>query len=163
MKLNLGCGDKVRPGWTNIDTQDFGQEIVSDLRRLPLDDGVAIQADAIHVIEHFNVWEGPALLAEWCRVLKPAGVLRVEFPEWGKLMGIIETSDPNAKDTRHFLYGALYGDYVRRDPYMTHRWCYRSADVAEMMADAGFALVVISAPAYHVFERDAAVLGVKAC
>lgn len=163
MRLNLGCGEKVRPGWINVDAQDFGQEIVSDLRRLPLDDEVAVTADAIHVIEHFDAWEGPALLKEWHRVLKPAGVLRVEFPEWAKVMGIIKTCDTYSKEARHFLYGALYGDYARQDPYMTHRWCYRAEDVSEMMFDAGFAMVIRSAPAYHVYERDAAVIGVKAC
>ena len=162
MRLNIGCGIKIREGWTNIDITDNGQEIVSDIRTLPLDDNVAVEAEAIHVIEHFNVWEAEGLIKEWFRVLKPGGVLRVEFPEFQKVLDTIKRmKDTTAEDALTYLYGALYGDFKYENPYMTHLWCFQAKDIALLMSQIGFGFVYVGAPLYHRHERDVAVVGVK--
>jgi len=147
----------------NVDIGDYGQEVNSDLRTLPFDDNSAFQADAIHVIEHFPAWEAEPLITEWFRVMMPGGVLRVEFPDFTKVLKIIQ----NAKDLTderllEFLYGALYGDYKEKNLFMTHRWCFLPADVSMLMKQVGFEYVITSFPTYHYMERDAAVVGVKA-
>lgn len=76
VRLNLGCGDKILPGYINVDLVDerAGQkpEVVcdiSDLRSFP--SNYADEVMAVHVVEHFWRWEVEAVLREWLRVLKP--------------------------------------------------------------------------------------------
>lgn len=165
MRLNIGCGKKVREGWTNIDITDNGQEIVSDIREIPLDDNSAYEAEAIHVLEHFNVWEAEPLLREWFRVLMPGGVLRIECPDMTKILTAIRKfKDEEALETDAFLawlYGALYGDFVLEDKFMTHCWTFRQSDVAGLMSNVGFGYVVSVAPVYHRPQRDMAIVGIK--
>ena len=56
--------------------------MAADLLALPFPDGYADEARAIHVIEHFQVWDAPTAMAEWVRVLKPGGVLAATVPAW---------------------------------------------------------------------------------
>ena len=90
-RLNLGCGDKPLDGWTNVDGGD-GEwyDAPPDERVIALDAFVAMaalpsgSADFVyseHFFEHFTVDEGRRLLAEWRRILKPGGVVRVVTPD----------------------------------------------------------------------------------
>ena len=75
LKLNLGCGTNLLPGWDNHD-QDV------DLRQpLPWPDAAADYILLEHVLEHFNSAAGYSILEECWRVLKPGGVLRVCVPD----------------------------------------------------------------------------------
>src|SRR6185295_17614324 len=85
MKLNLGCGDKILPGYVNVDVAesrlDRKPDVVCDLHVLtPFEDGVADEILSVHVIEHFWRWEVVDVLKEWLRVLKPAGLMVIECP-----------------------------------------------------------------------------------
>ena len=165
MRLNLGCGRRPKKGWTNVDVQNFGQEIVSDLLDLPLDDEVADEAMAIHVIEHFDVWDSEVALNEWFRVLKPGGQLLVEFPDLRKVISKIRETDEAelyTPENLSWLYGALYGNYPLKDTWMTHRWTFDPQDIAGAMLNAGFRPVaILKEPNYHRVDRDAAVIGYK--
>jgi len=63
LRLNLGCGDKILPGYVNVDaaTSRKGQEpdVLGDLRALPFPPGHADEILAVHVIEHFYPWDRP--------------------------------------------------------------------------------------------------------
>ena len=89
MKIyNLGSGDMGRQeGIINVDCRHLPTvDIVADVRKLPLPDN---EADGIlnrNLIEHFGRNEIKPLLAEWVRVLKPGGFLRVETVDMGNLM-----------------------------------------------------------------------------
>lgn len=81
--LNLGCGDRYHPAWTNVDFRSKGGNVIAyDLRKgIPFDSN---QYDLVYhsnVIEHFCKTEAPLFLDECHRVLKDGGVLRVAFPD----------------------------------------------------------------------------------
>jgi SAM-dependent methyltransferase len=90
-KLNFGCGDEALPGWTNIDGGDgtwydappdervFALDVFRALAVLP-DRCVDVIASE-HFFEHFSLDDGHRLLAEWFRVLRPGGVLRITCPD----------------------------------------------------------------------------------
>lgn len=82
-KLNLGCGARALPSWTNLDfVARPGLVTAHDLRTaLPFADGCFDAVYHSHVLEHFDRPQGARLLAECFRVLRPGGTLRVVVPD----------------------------------------------------------------------------------
>jgi len=80
LRLHLGCGQSPIPGWLNVDVQALpGVDRVLDVRKgLPFENVAAIYAE--HFLEHLDVADGLACLAECRRVLAPDGILRISTP-----------------------------------------------------------------------------------
>jgi predicted SAM-dependent methyltransferase len=81
--LNVGCGERFLPGWTNVDfaAQD-GRVLAHDLRtRLPFGSNEFAFVYQSHVLEHLRPGEAEHLLHECYRVLCPGGLLRVVVPD----------------------------------------------------------------------------------
>lgn len=77
VRLNLGAGDQPIPGFTSIDRKG-GQEVY------PLGDAdeSVDEIRASHVLEHFSHRQTSSVLAEWARVLKPGGVMKIAVPDF---------------------------------------------------------------------------------
>ncbi|MFH1044955.1 MAG: methyltransferase domain-containing protein, partial [Pseudomonadota bacterium] len=61
-KLNLGCGDKILPGYLNVDVVEsrrgFKPDVICDLHQLtPFEDNSVDEILSVHVVEHFWRWE----------------------------------------------------------------------------------------------------------
>jgi SAM-dependent methyltransferase len=60
LKLHLGCGRTILPGWVNVDIQrNDGVDVVADFDRcsttpLPFPDDSVIEIQAFHLIEHLS-------------------------------------------------------------------------------------------------------------
>lgn len=81
LKLDLGAGDVSPEGYVPLGRQ-HGTEIY------PLSDYFDNSVDVVraaHVLEHFPHRQIPDVLAEWVRVLKPGGILRIAVPDFEKL------------------------------------------------------------------------------
>lgn len=79
-RLNVGCGNDVRPGWVNFDCIDYGGNQVGDLNRYPwpFQDNEFTEVLASHVLEHlanFNL----AITEIW-RVCRPGALVVVRVP-----------------------------------------------------------------------------------
>jgi predicted SAM-dependent methyltransferase len=110
LKLHLGCGPTVVPGWENVDKspsvylarfprlrrvlhragviddaqgKGFPSGIVhADVsRRLPYADGSASYVYSSHLIEHLSRWQALRFVRECRRVLRPGGIMRVATPD----------------------------------------------------------------------------------
>lgn len=114
LRLHLGCGSTVVPGWENIDKSptarvppqlrtvlrrvgllseqqaaaDFPAGIVhADVRQgLSYDGGTVAFVYSSHMIEHLARWQALELLRECRRVLKPGGVVRIATPDLAELV-----------------------------------------------------------------------------
>jgi SAM-dependent methyltransferase len=116
LRLHLGCGSTVVPGWENIDKSPsivlarvphlrralaavgvltreqanavFPSGIVrADVRRgLPYEDETVHYIYSSHMIEHMARWQGLALVRECRRVLMPEGVLRLATPDLAQVV-----------------------------------------------------------------------------
>ena len=161
VRLNLGCGAKVWPGFINVDlASNFYQstpDVVSDLRKLPFPDDYADEAHAIHVVEHFYLWDVEPMLREWKRVLKPGGLLAIEVPCLDKVL--VQFQKPNPPLRKTWL--ALYGEIDSRDPNMVHKWCYSASQLENALKHVGFKDVVVKEPLFHQADRDMRVEGTK--
>ena len=171
MKLNLGCGDKILPGYVNVDVAPAraGQkpDVICDLHRLePFEDGSADEILAVHVVEHFWRWEVVDVLREWVRVLKPRAPMILECPN---LQSACEQflrdpdmfSGPGQEGQRTMW--VFYGDPRWRDPLMVHRWGYTPGSLAKVMIQAGLTRVRQEPAQFKLREpRDMRLVGVKA-
>lgn len=120
-------------------------------------DNYADEAMAIHVIEHFHVWEAVPVIREWVRVLKPGGKLILECPSLPKILALANV--PQVPPD--FTYWGLYGDPKWQDPAMMHKWCYGPMQLGKFMNDAGLANVREEPPLFHQRIRDMRLTGIK--
>ena len=129
----------------------------ADLRELPFPDNYADEARAIHVIEHFHVWEAPKVITEWVRVLKPGGMLALECPCLDKIIKLFDV--PNVPP--YMTYWGLFGDPRLEDPLMCHKWCFTEAMLRRLMAKAGLVNIRGEPPQFHQPVRDMRLVGFK--
>ena len=170
MKLNLGCGDKILPGYINVDVMESRRglkpDVICDLHQLtPFENDSADEILSVHVIEHFWRWEVLDVLKEWIRVRKPGGKMIVECPNLISacqelLKDSDKTSGPGLEGQRSMW--VFYGDPSWKDPYMVHRWGYTPSSLARLMHEAGLADIRQEPAQFKLREpRDMRVTGIK--
>jgi hypothetical protein len=76
VKLNIGAGSTVIPGFTAID-----RKLGSEAFPLKYADNSVDEIRASHILEHFTFTDAQAALKEWTRVLKPGGKIRLAVPD----------------------------------------------------------------------------------
>lgn len=182
LKLNLGCGNKIyerEGGWVNVDviepniavdiigdiTNDqcesgsespkFHQSLLQELKYI--DDEVADEVHAYHVIEHFYRSEVPEVLKEWKRVLKPNGLIVLEQPDILKCAANFLTGMTRGDNTLIHNMGILgfYGDGTPEEPYMGHKWGWFPETLANELVNAGFVDVKLEQAKTHMRDlRD---------
>lgn len=170
MKLNLGCGDKILPGYVNVDVAPsragHKPDVLCDLHRLEgFADNTADEILAVHVVEHFWRWEVVDVLREWVRVLRPGGRMVLECPN---LKSACEQflADPElhagpGPEGQRSMW-VLYGDPSWQDPLMVHRWGYTPQSLARVMAEAGLVDLRQEPAQFKLREpRDMRVVGTK--
>lgn len=170
VRLNLGCGDKILPGYVNVDVVEARAgkrpDVLCDLHDLSVfPDNHADEIMAIHVVEHFWRWEVEDILREWVRVLKPGGRMILECPN---LVSACEEflKDPDVysregKDGQRTMW-VFYGDPSWKDPYMIHRWGYTPNSLKALLESVGLSDVHQEPALYKLREpRDMRVVGAK--
>lgn len=156
MKLHLGCGKRRLDGYMNIDLAD--SDMNCDIRHLPFDDNSVDEIIAIHVFEHFYLFESSRVLREWKRVLKPDGLLILELPCFEKVIEHIENGAPD-----NLTRWAMFGDPTTHsdgEPAL-HKWLWYSAELVDLMTRIGFSSAACSEPVFHRKDRDMRVVAVK--
>ena len=80
--LNVGCGRRFHPAWTNIDLESYDPSVDEyDITQgLPYPDNHFDAVYHSHVLEHLEPQHGEKLLSECYRVLRVGGVLRIVVP-----------------------------------------------------------------------------------
>ncbi len=84
LRLNIGCGRDIRPGWVNVDSARLpGVDIVQDLETLrdtplPIADNSVDEFLLCHVIEHIR--DPLGMMQELYRVAKPDAKLVAQCP-----------------------------------------------------------------------------------
>ena len=170
IRLNLGCGDMLLPGYVNVDVaaerRGRQPDVVCDIRDLSaFPDNHADEVMAIHVIEHFYRWEVVDLIKEWVRVLKPGGQLVLECPNLLSACEALlakpeQAAQPGQAGSRTMW--CFYGDPSWQDPLMCHRWLYTPQSLAQVMHEAGLRELAQKAPQFKArHPRDMRVVGSK--
>jgi predicted SAM-dependent methyltransferase len=86
--LNLGCGTRHHPDWTNVDFISTGEGVIAyDLKKgIPFDNNLFDVVYHSHVLEHFPKNEAKSFITECYRVLKPGGIMRVAVPDLERIV-----------------------------------------------------------------------------
>lgn len=170
IRLNLGCGDKILPGYINVDVAEVRAghrpDVLCDLRELkPFANASVDEILAVHVVEHFWRWEVVAILREWARTLKPGGRMILECPNLISacaefLRDPDNASGPGPEGQRSMW--VFYGDPRWQDPLMVHRWGYTPRSLAMVMAEAGLVNLRQEPAQFKLREpRDMRIVGEK--
>lgn len=170
VRLNLGCGDKILPGYVNVDVvaSRAGKtpDVLCDLHDLSVfPDNHADEVMAIHVVEHFWRWEVEAVLREWVRVLKPGGKMILECPNLAsaceEFLKNPDLFSREGKEGQRTMW-VFYGDPAWKDPYMIHRWGYTPNSLKALLESVGLSSVRQEPAQYKLREpRDMRITGVK--
>ncbi len=144
-KLNLGCGDKILPGYINVDVaasrRGLKPDVLCDLHQLaPFENDSVDEILSVHVVEHFWRWEVVGILREWVRVLKPGGTMFLECPNLlaacHELLQNPDIATGPGQEGQRTMW-VFYGDPAWQDPLMIHRWGYSPRSLAQVMHEAG--------------------------
>lgn len=144
-RLNLGCGKVRFPDWINIDlsTSDSAADLAWDLRDpLPVGDNSCEYIYTEHVLEHFTVEHGLALMRECRRALQPGGVVRIAMPS---LDVLVEKSANGHWRDQDWLHWPQFAHIQTRAEMMNiafrswgHLWLYDREEFHRRLKEAGF-------------------------
>jgi SAM-dependent methyltransferase len=81
--LNLGCGKRFHPDWTNVNFTTTGSDVIAhDLTQgIPFPDASFDVIYHSHILEHFSKFQAPLFLKDCYRVLRPQSVIRIAVPD----------------------------------------------------------------------------------
>jgi len=144
MKLELGCGVILTPGFTNVDIIDpklvkgKGKYIQADIRKLPFEDNVAEVVQMFSVLEHFGFREQIDVVKEVYRVMKPGGKLLVVTDDFD---GIVldwfrMRIGPFNLDNYQSVMETVYGNQHHEGEF--HKCCMTPDFLNWVLVSAGF-------------------------
>ena len=137
LKIHLGCGSKFISGFQHVDSTHYRHlDYCADVSSLPFyRDCSASLIYACHVLEHFGRHEYMSVLAEWCRILAPGGILRLSVPDFAAVASLY--SEQGLSDGLSGLIGLVSGG--QRDASDYHKMIFDEALLVKSLLDCGFA------------------------
>jgi len=156
LKVHVGCGPKLKPGWINIDLAERA-DITLDLRKpMPFDDGSCEIIYSEHFFEHLDYPDDAALhLRDCARLLRAGGTLSLGVPdaegplrwyagvrqraEYGEAPQALQPWDghPEWVQTPMEQINFLFRQNYRCDVH-EHRYAYDFATLEALIRQAGF-------------------------
>jgi hypothetical protein len=133
LKLEIGAGDKPRPGYIHHDIRPLPDiEVVCDARKFPAEEkGKYDEIYAANILEHFNRFEVHAVLKEWVSLLKVGGNATIIVPD---LQEITRQYTNGFIDHEFFVYLAYGGnDYE----FNKHYYGFSPAHLEETFRKCG--------------------------
>lgn len=120
MKINIGCGKNILPGYTNIDAFVEQDGVLSGTAtNIPVPDNSVDEALAEHVFEHLSFIEEKTAWEEVQRVLKKGGHFIIEVPDFEWVCETFLAAQDDFKS--HYEVGAI-DHYFGNGFDLNQRW-----------------------------------------
>lgn len=121
--VNLGCGAQSGPEYVNVDVVPAPHiHFVHDVKVLDMFSSESVDLlYASHIMEHIPRHELDAVIAEWHRVLKRGGILRISVPDFDNLLKIYHAS---SEDINSILAQLLGQEPPYNNHYSIWNWKY---------------------------------------
>ena len=123
--LNVGCGARFHPAWTNIDLEPSSPAVTAhDVRfGLPYESESFDACYSSHVLEHIPRADVESLLREMYRVLKHGGIIRCAVPDledmartYLRVLDDLADGRPDAEANHDWMIIEIYDQTVRTEP-----------------------------------------------
>lgn len=152
LKLHIGCGPCVLPGWINIDIHP-APLATNVLWGLPFADGSARYVFLSHLLEHlFYPNDVHPFLLDLRRVLAPGGVVRIVVPDIAQCIAAYQDDDAEFFAARREHWGNGDGRTTRLEDFLAyagagpdpawlfqaHKFGYDYATLQRALERAGF-------------------------
>ena len=136
-KLHLGCWHRDFPGFINVDYCDMPHiHHKSNINKLPfIDDSEIDLIYCSHAFEYFDQIDAKKVLAEWKRVLKENGILRLAVPNFEALVEVYKRTS-NINKVLGPLYGRMEINYGKNTLF--HKTCYDFNSLKALLESEGF-------------------------
>jgi predicted SAM-dependent methyltransferase len=131
IKINMGCGEQLKPDFLNVDPYYKGADANWDIREIPLNDNSVALIMCYHTIEHLPIMDVYPALLECHRVLKPKGKLMMTTPN------IIDVAEKLVADPHNeWILNWIYGNQSREG--QGHQSGFTSRILGNHLGRAGF-------------------------
>ena len=143
-KLNLGCGFDNREGYLNIDLNGFHKpDLIADICNLGmLSSDFYDEIIAQDVLEHIPRTKTKSVLAEWNRLLKIGGTLKLRVPNLLALLSLLEgRENQNARKQEEILQ-YLFGTQKYNGDF--HHIAFTELLLKDYLTTTGFTILNIS-------------------
>ena len=144
LRLNVGCGRNIKPGWINIDLETDAEFHLDVRRDLPFADASASIIYSEHFFEHLEFSDAQKFLREALRVLRPGGVFSVVVPDASSVLKAYVNSDYEL--LKHLArFGPEFADTPMHQvnhafrQWSEHKYMYDFETLSSVLIKAGFA------------------------
>ena len=131
----MGCGWRnFGSEWIHIDGGDYDHLDYHSITDLNFEDNSVDLIYTSHVLEYFDRVEAESLLAEWHRVLKIGGTLRLAVPNFAVLSLLYISGDMKLEN----VLGPLYGRMPMGEHTIYHKTVYDLENITSFLITNGF-------------------------
>jgi len=118
LRIDIGCGRTTPEGWIGVDSLDFGQKHILDVRKgLPYADNSVSEIRSSHFVEHLTGLERIAFFNELYRVMKVGAIATITTPHWSNACAY---GDPTHQWPPMSEWYAFYLNKAWRDSQAPH-------------------------------------------
>jgi hypothetical protein len=135
MRLYVGSRNYKPEGYVTVDIDPTHKpDIVADICDMAVvAEGSCDEVMAGHVLEHIDWPDSFAAMAEFARVLKPDGLLRIAVPDMALLMRMLFSGE-----SAFHVMGLIYGLGGRVNPFERHRYGFTPGMLSDILETLGF-------------------------
>lgn len=123
-RINLGAGDRPIDGWENWDIKDGRPAFPLGVENDSVD-----EIRASHVLEHLSHRDAQYAVSNWCRALRPGGVLKIAVPDFEKISNLYLQGVPI--NTQGYVMGGHVDEHDR------HGAIYDRECLTELLYESG--------------------------